>query len=548
MKYRFLTIALMAALTAQIAAAQGRDATIAGATVPALVRDTLKAAGVALGMEFRGNADNIITAEFWGSGTMYSFGQAFLPGGEWPASKVTNYHVSLDYSAPMSMRLDYVRGNPDGQIRGGGGLPLAAPQRVIQVVSIDGNTRTKFAWNETEPGGGTITPALAAARDRQFQFWTMTPHAVIKAAVDSGDLTKVSKNAGGTVITFPLADASCRDTNVFKNTPDCQNARLLFTVTLDAKNLIQKVETRSNNPVLGDMVIETTYSDYKDLSEAKNGKVFPAHIVQKQGGFPVWDLNITKVDLDYPNIYIKVPDNVRAAAGQQLGFEPVKLTVKVDANKVADGVWYLTGDTHHSVAVEFKDHVALVECPQDEARALAVLAAVKQNIPNKPIRYIINSHHHFDHLGGLRACAAEGATILTQAANKPYYEKIWAQPHTIMPDRLVKEKKKALIEAVADKRVLTDGSRSLELYKLAGTSHVDTMLIAYLPKEKVLIEADVYTPGPANAPAPARPSPEAVNLYEQVQRLKLDVQQITPLHGRLVSIDDLRKAIGRSSD
>src|SRR5438094_43129 len=424
MKYRFLTIALMAALTAQIAAAQGRDATIAGATVPALVRDTLKAAGVALGMEFRGNADNIITAEFWGSGTMYSFGQAFLPGGEWPASKITNYHVSLDYSAPMSMRLDYVRGNPDGQIRGGGGLPLAAPQRVIQVVSIDGNTRTKFAWNETEPGGGTITPALAAARDRQFQFWTMTPHAVIKAAVDSGDLTKVSKTASGTVITFPLADSSCRDANVFKNTPDCQNARLLFTVTLDAKNLVQKVETR----------------------------------------------------------------------------------------------------------------------------AMAVIAAVKQNIPNKPIRYVVNSHHHFDHLGGLRACAAEGATILTQAANKPYYEKIWAQPHTIMPDRLVKEKKKGIIEGVADKRVLTDGSRTVELYKLTGTNHVDTMLIGYLPKEKVLIEADVYTPGPANAPAPARPSPEAVNLYDQIQRLKLDVQQITPLHGRLVSIDDLRKAIGRSSD
>src|SRR5439155_899425 len=103
MKYRFLTIALMAALTAQVASAQGRDSTIAGATVPAAVRDTLKAAGGALGMEFRGNADNIITAEFWGSGTIYSFGQAFLPGGEWPASKVTDYHVSLDYTAPMRM-------------------------------------------------------------------------------------------------------------------------------------------------------------------------------------------------------------------------------------------------------------------------------------------------------------------------------------------------------------------------------------------------------------------------------------------------------------
>src|SRR5206468_12863798 len=112
MKYRFLTIALMAALTAQVASAQGRDSTIAGVTVPSAVRDTLKAAGGARGMEFRGNADNIITAEVWESGTMYSFGQAFLPGGEWPASEVAEYQVSLDYSAQMSMRVDYVGSNP----------------------------------------------------------------------------------------------------------------------------------------------------------------------------------------------------------------------------------------------------------------------------------------------------------------------------------------------------------------------------------------------------------------------------------------------------
>ena len=159
----------------------------------------------------------------------------------------------------------------------------------------------------------------------------------------------------------------------------------------------------------------------------------------------------------------------------------------------------------------------------------------------------LNSHHHFDHLGGLRACAAEGATILTQAAAKTYYEKIWAQPHTIFPDRMGKERKKAVIEAVTEKRVLTDGSRTLEVYKLAGTNHADTMLIGYLPKEKILIEADVYTPGAPDAPPPAQPLAENVNLYDQLQRLKLDVQQITPLHGRSVSIEDLRKAIGKSS-
>jgi glyoxylase-like metal-dependent hydrolase (beta-lactamase superfamily II) len=208
-------------------------------------------------------------------------------------------------------------------------------------------------------------------------------------------------------------------------------------------------------------------------------------------------------------------------------------------------VWYLTGGTHHSVAVEFKDYVALVECPLNDARALAVIDAVKKTIPNKPIRYAVNTHHHFDHLGGLRACVAEGATVVTGAEEKPYYEKLWAMPHTISPDRLAKAPKKAVVEAVAEKRVLTDGTQTLELYRLQGTNHADPMLIGYLPKAKVLIEADAYNPAPPNA-APGPVVKENVNLYDNIKRLNLDVQQITPLHGRLVTISDLRKAIGQN--
>ena len=289
MRFRFFVVAVVLALTAQAGDAQ--VSTIAGATVSPVVRDTIKAAGAVLGMEFRLNADNITSAELWGNGTS---GQA----------TVTDYHVSIDYSAPMSMRADYVRNN----------------QRNIEVVSIDGNTRTKFAWNETEPGGGTITPRLGEGEDRWLQFWTMTPHAVLKAAVDSGDLTKVSKAGGVTAITFPLANASCRDGKVFGTTAPCTNVtganqnmmRINFTVTLDARNFIQKVETRANN-----VVTETTYSDYKDLSESKSGKLFPAHIVQKRGGVPVWDITITKTDFDYPTVYIVTPESVRTAAAAQ---------------------------------------------------------------------------------------------------------------------------------------------------------------------------------------------------------------------------------------
>ena len=137
------------------------------------------------------------------------------------------------------------------------------------------------------------------------------------------------------------------------------------------------------------------------------------------------DLTITKADLNNPYVVFPVPDVVEQA--------PTTAIPKVETQEVAEGVWHLTGGTHNSVAVEFKNYVVLVECPQNEARALAVFQAVKTTIPGKPIRYAVNTHHHFDHSGGLRACAAEGAIIVTQADNKPYYEKVWALPVQRMP-------------------------------------------------------------------------------------------------------------------
>ncbi len=480
----------------------------------------IKTAQYALGM-IRGpqRIEAINTLEYWGAGFTYAFGQSYRPDSPWPAFKVT-YHASLSYAVP-AMRVDVMRSNPDGLIQGGGGLPLAAPQRQIQVVS------GKFAWNESVPGAGfmpgsTAAPAPGAFDDRLLQLWT-TPFGVLKMAVQAGPAAKVTTEAGASVITFPLSGAL---------------QGITMKATLNAKNQVERVETRTEDPVLGDTVTETTYSDYKELSEITTDVLFPTHIVQKQGGFPVLDLTITKTDTNNPYVVFPVPDSVEKA-GQ--GAAPIK----VETTKVSDGVWYLTGGTHHSVAVEFKNYVALVECPLNDDRAAAVIDAVKKTIPNKPIRYVVNSHHHFDHAGGLRACAAEGAAILTAAENKPYYEKVWALPHALRPDRLAKAPKKPVIEAVADKRVLSDGTRTLELYHLQGSNHADAMLIGYLPKEKVLIEADVYNPAPANA-APGPVVKESVNLYENIKRLNLDVQQIAPLHGRLVMMSDLQKAIGRN--
>ena len=221
--------------------------------------------------------------------------------------------------------------------------------------------------------------------------------------------------------------------------------------------------------------------------------------------------------------------------------------VQVKTEKAAEGVWYVAGGTHHSVLVEMKDHLVVIEGPQNDARATAVIAEVKKTVPNKPIKYVVNSHHHFDHAGGLGPFVAEGATIITHDVNKAFFEQSLATPRTVEPDKLAQSGKKATVEGVKDKRVLSDDTRTVELYHIQGNLHNDGLLMAYLPKEKLLVEADVYTPAAPNTPPPAQPNPIQVNLHDNIERLKLSVEQILPLHGRIVPLAELLKAIGKSS-
>lgn len=464
---------------------------------------TLDAAARALG------ATNLTSIQYSGSGTNNAFGQSYAPDGPWPAFKVTSYTAAINYTTP-AMRVELDRTNPDGQVRGGGGLPVLAPQKQIQVVS------GTFAWNEA---GQRAVPAQAAAADRLRAIWT-SPHGVIKAAQNAGTKAAVTvqRGADGTlvsVITYPAGGVTIK-------------------ATLNADHLVERVETRGDDPVLGDMVSETTYSDYRDFSGFK----FPTRIVETQGGYPTLTLTITDVRPN-ANVTIGVPQNVLQA--------PPAAPVTVTTQKLAEGVFHLSGGSLHSVAIEFKDHIVLVDPPQNDGRARDVFEAARNAIPNKPVKYVINTHHHFDHLGGLRYAVAEGAIIITQTANKPFYEKVLALPHTIKPDRLAQSPRKPVIETVRDTRVLTDGARRLVIYRIHGFSHVDTMLMAYLPKEKILIETDAYNPPASNAPLPPAVSPLFVTLYDNIQRLKLDVVQIAPLHGRVVTMNDLRAAVGKPS-
>ncbi|MEQ1947218.1 MAG: MBL fold metallo-hydrolase [Bryobacteraceae bacterium] len=467
---------------------------LAGMATAQDAKTVLQTAANALG------AANMNSIQITGTGHLASLGQNHLPTAPWPETNLTAYTRTVDFAAKSSKE-ELTRNNQNPPAKGGG-APFADGQKQVNFVS------GQYAWNQP---GAQPQPAIAAAEERQLQIW-LTPQGFVKGAMEANATAKKSK--GGTDVTFTAL------------------SKYKVTGTIDAQGMVTKVNTRMAHPVLGDMLIETLYSGYKDFGGVK----FPARIVQNQGGFPVWDFDVTEVKANPGSLGLTVPDAVRTAT-----VPPVRAV----SEKLGDGVWFISGGSHNSVVVEFKDYVTVIETPLTEERADAVLAEAKKLVPNKPIKYVINSHHHFDHSGGLRTAVAEGIPIITQEQNKAFYEQAWKAPHTMDPDKLYKSPKKAKFITVKDKYEITDGNQTIALYFIEGNNHNGDMMMAYLPKQKVLVEADLFTPpAPGTALVPVAAA-FANTLYDNVQRLKLDIATIAPLHGRPVPYSDFPKAIGK---
>lgn len=226
-----------------------------------------------------------------------------------------------------------------------------------------------------------------------------------------------------------------------------------LTGVINAQNLIDRIDTALPNPVLGDMPVEVTFANYQTFGTAK----FPTTIVQRYGGHPILELTVADVK----------PNGARAldVPAGVAGAKPAP--IRVASSPLGSGLWHIAGASHHSVLAEFADYVVIVEAPQSDERSLAVIAEARKLVANKPIRYVVNTHQHFDHSGGLRAYAAQGATIVTAAIYKPYYERAYANPHTISPDLLAKSNAKPVIEGVNERRVFSDSTQTMELHVLA---------------------------------------------------------------------------------
>jgi glyoxylase-like metal-dependent hydrolase (beta-lactamase superfamily II) len=313
---------------------------------------------------------------------------------------------------------------------------------------------------------------------------------------------------------------------------------------VDEQNMVDRVETWLGDNIMGDMHILAVYSGWKDFG----GAMAPSKIVQTRGGWPFFEVNVTSAKANPADIATIAPAPAPAGGrgGGGGGAPPAPAPLVVTSEKLGDGLYRLTTGpgSYDSVIVEFKDYVMMLEAGQSEARGLAYIAETKKLIPNKPIRYVFNTHPHSDHTGGLPALVAEGATIITQKNNEEFLEKALNTPRTLLNDTLAKNPKKAKIEAVSEKKVYSDGTRTVEMYHVAPVPHSNGLMIAYIPKEKVLFQGDFsLNPGqPANDHVKA--------LAPILDKLHLDYDRYINVHTSAApqTKADFLKALGKSGN
>ncbi|MEO8464753.1 MAG: MBL fold metallo-hydrolase [Gammaproteobacteria bacterium] len=361
--------------------------------------------------------------------------------------------------------------------------PITGYVRVIDLGAP--TTRHTGTTMNFGPGGSTtITPAtffqqVTAQQADVSQPWAqsldlyITPWGFLKGAAEN-NATASRKSEGGKSYTMLSWSPKVK-------APSGKS----YTVNgyVNGDNLVERVETWVGETIMGDMHVVATYTDWRDFG----GVMAPVEIKQTRGGWPFFEVDVTNARANPSDLA-----SLASAPGTPPGGPPPAGALTVTTEKLGDGLYRLTTGpgSYDSLVVEFKSYVMMLEAGQSIARGSAYVAETKKLFPTKPIRYVMVTHPHSDHTGGLPALVADGATIIAQANSKEFFERALNTPRTLLDDVLAKTPKRAKVEVVDEKRVYTDGTRTVEFYHIYPAPHSNALLIAYIPKEKIIFQGD----------------------------------------------------------
>jgi glyoxylase-like metal-dependent hydrolase (beta-lactamase superfamily II) len=308
-----------------------------------------------------------------------------------------------------------------------------------------------------------------------------------------------------------------------------------------ATKRLARLDWLRDDPVEGDQVASYAYSGYR----VERGIPVPTRLVERRNGELVRD------DTLLITIDTKPADSLFAAP--TTGFtelqNPRPTGPEGEAvRKLAENVWLLQQlpGGNRVMFVAFRDYVLVFEAPTPQFAATAALDAIRRTVPGKPVRYLAFSHHHDDHAGGLRPYIAEGVTIVTTPTDRAFVNQVAAAKHAMRPDALSTAPRPPVIETFTKKRVFTDGDMTVELHELGENSHVEGMVFAYLPKEKLVFQGDLLILPDRGDPNPANTL--TTEFLRAIERLGLDVQTVAGVHGPVGTIANLRAAVAKRAN
>jgi hypothetical protein len=455
-------------------------------------RRLIEEAAAALGGKER--LQSVHTLAIAGEGVAPMAGQSRLPDGDEPVWKVGPFERRID--------LDHERTRVK-QVRVAQFLFAGATTQQLDQ-SVDG----AVAFN-TSPDGTATRAGDEAVRDRRLEM-LHHPLVIIREALDPGAKIGNLRQQG---------DDHLVDVTTGRGET--------LTLAVDGRTkLPSRVSSMADNPNLGDVDIVTAFSDWEEV----NGLKLPKRLTTRMDKYLQFDLRVSRNTVDADVGDLAAPEAVSTAA------PPVPRAVVVTAEPVAKGIWWLAGSgNHRSIVFEFSDHLTLFEVPLNEARSQAVIDKAR-TLSSKPLTTAIVSHHHFDHSGGLRVAVAEGLRIVTQRANEAFFKDLVARKHTIVPDELAKTPKPLVLDLVDEEMTLKDPTLEVQLYHLADNPREGTNLFAYVPRDHMLVQADLYD-------STWLQHPWGANVLANIEQHKLKVEKDVPVHGTVEGFADMVKTI-----
>jgi len=484
---------------------------------------------------------DIKTASASGTTKWWEPEQSDQPGGEARFAAEGKFDAIADVGTRAS-RVDYQKNFAYPAPRTFTYSEVVTPQAGY-VIGIDSNGRNAESMKANPPAHSMSGYRLATTQREIMRF---SSTGLVAAMLANPDAVK------------PAADITVRGASL----PAVQYQG--FIVAFDPKTgLPERVRTLDYDNIWGDVNFDYVFSDWRDIGGVK----VPMKRSYELNGRTVQDIQLTEVRFNQPvdQARLQIPAGVLASAakpatgnvpyqwvirrqyiGTYLDSDNVSFDTKgspgLRLQQLSPGVFHLTGGSHNSLVVEMSDHLIVVDAPVTDAQSMWLLSTAKSQFPGKPIRWVVLTHHHMDHAGGVRGLLGDGATLVVGQGSYKHFNDVLRAPTTRNPDMKVMDLTRTPIMEVPQSHVMTDSKGRQVMVYAMDNPHAKGMLMAWVPDAKLGFVTDIWTPGP---PLPAKPNPGLAAVVNTVKKAGIQPERFAGGHGSVDDYQKLEKLMGQ---